>query len=507
MTGWGARLGRLSAQGKWSRKERTRHINFLELTVVHLALQLWQGQMTQKVISVQMDNTTAVAYLIKEGGAQSPVLSDLASKILILAGRHNIVLRPTYLPGLLNMEADALSRQKDSAEWMLTTSVARKLFLVLGYPVVDLFASARTKQVRQYFTTDRHDHRALGTDALHHKWEFRGSPLYAFPPPMLIPLVLARIHQYKTVMIIVTPWWPRSLGVHRSAIATLLQPLSERTIGSDKAVSLFMRAIYLSRPPERRLRPIWDVSSVLRCIEAWGDIADLNRSRLTHRLVMPLTLASARRVSDLFLLRTDNPHLQRLPTKWSFLVAFGAKQERPNHSVPPIVFEKNLECPRLCPILHLEDYLQRTDADRSGSSGASKLWWTTVPPFRPVAKATIARWLVNVLKEAGSSDSAGSTRAAAATWSAAKGVKPSTIMAAADWTAARTMRNHYIRLLPRSVLEHQPTVQDVTLALWTFTFIVISINTCSYLITCICFYIRVDFSCSRLYDRWGTFSH
>ena len=175
----------------------------------------------------------------------------------------------------------------------------------------------------------------------------------------------------------------RSLGVHRSAIATLLQPLSERTIGSDKAVSLFMRATYLSRPPERRLRPIWDVSSVLRCIEAWGDIADLNRSRLTHRLVMLLALASARRVSDLFLLRTDNLHLQRLPTKWSFLAAFGAKQERPNHSVPPIVFEKNLKYPRLCPILHLEDYLRRTDADRSGSSGASKLWWTTVPLSDP----------------------------------------------------------------------------------------------------------------------------
>ena len=256
-TGWGARLGRLSAQGKWSRKERTRHINLLELIVVHLALQLWQGQMTQKMISVQMDNTTEVAYLIKEGGTQSPVLSDLASKILIVSGRHTIVLRPTYLPGLLNMEADALSRHKDSAEWMLTTSVARKLFLVLGYPVVDLFASARTKQVRQYFTTDRHDHRALGTDALHHKWEFRGSLLYAFPPPMLIPLVLARIHQYKTVMIIVTPWWPHAPWLPeliRLSVRLLyrLPDESIQDVTHNKKLSIKMLAWLISSDPARR---------------------------------------------------------------------------------------------------------------------------------------------------------------------------------------------------------------------------------------------------------------
>ena len=238
-----------------------------------------------------------------------------------------------------------------------------------------------------------------------------------------------------------------TIGVHRSAISTLLQPLCERTIGADRAVSLFMRAVYQSRSPTRKIAPIWDVASVLQCVEAWGDIVDLSRPRLTHRLVSLPALASARRVSDLFLLCTDSNHLQRLPSKWSFIAAFGAKQERPHHRVPPIVFEKNVDCPRLCPVLHLQEYMSRTSAERVASSDSTNLWRTTVPPFRPVAKSTIARWLVLFFSEAGAEDSAGSTRAAAATWSATKGVKPSTIMAAADWASAKTMYRHYIRLI------------------------------------------------------------
>ena len=69
------------------------------------------------------------------------------------------------------------------------------------------------------------------------------------------------------------------------------------------------------------------MATVLRHIEAWGGIEHLSRSSLTQRMVMLLAIASARRVSDLCLLRTDVDSLQRTPDKWTFLPAFGAKQE------------------------------------------------------------------------------------------------------------------------------------------------------------------------------------
>ena len=70
LEGWGARLGRLSAQGRWTQAQSQEHINYLELSVVLLALRRWRHQMSQQVISVQMENTAAVAYIVKEGGTQ-----------------------------------------------------------------------------------------------------------------------------------------------------------------------------------------------------------------------------------------------------------------------------------------------------------------------------------------------------------------------------------------------------------------------------------------------------
>ena len=255
-----------------------------------------------------------------------------------------------------------------------------------------------------------------------------------------------------------------SIGVQRSAIAAILQPLAERTIAADRAVSLFMRASFLSRRPPRKLKPIWDVGLVLRLLENWGDTPELPRPQLTYRLIMILALASARRVSDLFLLRIDNDHLQRLPTVWKCLPAFGARQERPHHSTPPVIFSQYLECPRLCPVGHSIEYLRRTSKERVRDK-IFRLFRTTVTPFRPAAKQTMATWLVSVLKEAATMDTAGSTRAAAATWSAARGVNSSTIMAAADWSNVRIMQNHYIRLLPSNALNVEPSVQNAVLHL------------------------------------------
>ena len=249
----------------------------------------------------------------------------------------------------------------------------------------------------------------------------------------------------------------RTIGVHRSAVATLLQPYAPETISEDRRVCRFMRATYLSRPPPRKIKPIWDVATVLRCLEGWGDINNLSRTRLTHRMVMLLAIASAKRVSDLMLLRTDVDSLQQTPDKWVFLPAFGAKQERPNHSVPPLVFTRNGENANICPVSHLSAYMKITESDRKALY-SNVLLLTCIAPSRSAARFTVARWLMLVLRDAGAGDTAGSTRATAATWAMARGVTVNTIMQAADWTSARTMRAHYLRLLPREALVATNTV-------------------------------------------------
>ena len=65
---------------------------------VLIALQQWEYQLKNQTVLLQLDNTTAVAYLLKEGGTQSRSLRYLAAEILILADHHNISVRPSYMP-------------------------------------------------------------------------------------------------------------------------------------------------------------------------------------------------------------------------------------------------------------------------------------------------------------------------------------------------------------------------------------------------------------------------
>ena len=88
--------------------------------------------------------------------------------------------------------------------------VARKIFSTYCLPTIDLFASERSKQVNQYFSTDRRDPHALGIGALQQSWDFKNQLLYAFPPTGVIPLVLRRVYKLSSQMILVTPWWPRA---------------------------------------------------------------------------------------------------------------------------------------------------------------------------------------------------------------------------------------------------------------------------------------------------------
>ena len=78
--GWGAHLDRQVASGLWDLSQATLSINARELLAVHLGLRQFQSSLRGKTVAVFCDNTTAVAYLRKEGGTRSQLLGsgDLA---------------------------------------------------------------------------------------------------------------------------------------------------------------------------------------------------------------------------------------------------------------------------------------------------------------------------------------------------------------------------------------------------------------------------------------------
>lgn len=185
LLGWGAHLQDEWTQGRWSADEASRSINFLELRAIRLALLHFQGRVTGAHILVRMDNTTAKAYLNRQGGTRSRTLMGEASRLFQWAERHVLSIRAEHLAGIHNIAADWLSRQQVAdTEWQLHPEVFHLVTEQLGDPLVDLFAMPNNTQLPRFFT--RHlAPGAEGVDALQNPWP--QGLLYAFPPSSYSP--------------------------------------------------------------------------------------------------------------------------------------------------------------------------------------------------------------------------------------------------------------------------------------------------------------------------------
>ena len=120
--GWGAVCQGTKTGGHWNKEEQQAHINILELKAAYLAIQsyLKACQLTESRILLQMDNTTAVAYINKRGGTKSNKLKQLGLEIWNVCQSKKITLISQHLQGIQNTEEDAEWRQINiRIEWTL----------------------------------------------------------------------------------------------------------------------------------------------------------------------------------------------------------------------------------------------------------------------------------------------------------------------------------------------------------------------------------------------------
>ena len=203
---WGAHLDRQIASSLWDSHQAALSINARELLAVKLGLLQFQSSLQGRTVAVFCDNTTAVAYLRKEGGTRSPHPNTLAQEILRWMKSLSIPLAPQFLPGSNNVLADALSRphQLPHSEWSLNLTVFQSLSRL--WPVqIDLFATSANHRCSIYFSPFR-DPMSAGTDAFLQSWD--GLQAYAFPPVAIIPRVLAKLRASTgTELTLVAPHW------------------------------------------------------------------------------------------------------------------------------------------------------------------------------------------------------------------------------------------------------------------------------------------------------------
>lgn len=154
LQGWGAHCEGSELQGQWTDQEKELHINFLELKTVLLALQGFVQHLRHMVVLVLCDNSTAVAYVAKQGGTRVAANMTLSWEILSFAEMNHITLQIRHIPGDLNVLADRLSRKGQllQGEWSLNPQVFANLCKLLGTPTLDLFATSLNAKLPLYIS-------------------------------------------------------------------------------------------------------------------------------------------------------------------------------------------------------------------------------------------------------------------------------------------------------------------------------------------------------------------
>ena len=155
LVGWGCVCvcKGVSTEGSWTQQERAMHINCLELLAVDLAMRIFLKEHCGVSALLQLDNSTAVAYINNLGGTMSPALTSLAKLLWLWALERDIFLTAQHVPGVFNVIADLESRlQRDRSDWMLAHKVFQRINQAFDPLEVDLFVSRVTHQLPCFFS-------------------------------------------------------------------------------------------------------------------------------------------------------------------------------------------------------------------------------------------------------------------------------------------------------------------------------------------------------------------
>ena len=208
LQGWGAHLEEATTSGLWSGDEKKWHINRLEMEAVILAVSHWLPVLRNSNLLIASDNSTVVWTIKNQGTTGSPFLLRQAFRLFRLLDDNHICARARHIPGCRNVLADALSRpdKPSPTEWMLHPRAFQMVCENHHRPLIDLFATNRNNQLPVY-VSPLPDPQAYAVDALSMSWEDLDA--YAFPPPILMTKVVAKIKTTANLtMILVAPYWP-----------------------------------------------------------------------------------------------------------------------------------------------------------------------------------------------------------------------------------------------------------------------------------------------------------
>jgi len=270
--GWGAVLNGNKIGGRWTPCEACKHINVLELQAALFGLKSFADDYKQTHIQLQLDNTTAVAYINNMGGSKSTELDNLAKELWEWAITRELWVSAVHIPGISNVDADEQSRHfHDKHEWCLNTVIFRDITAEYSDLNIDLFATRLNNKFDTYCSW-KPDPGCSFVDAFSVCWNTYN--FYAFPPFSLIPRCLQKIRKDKTQGILIVPLWPS-----QPWFPLLLQQLYQHPwiVGPDKKL---VQHIAHQEP-----HPLWQNLKLMVC-----PVSGIHSQNTTFLAMLPTSL-------------------------------------------------------------------------------------------------------------------------------------------------------------------------------------------------------------------------
>ena len=247
----------------------------------------------------------------------------------------------------------------------------------------------------------------------------------------------------------------RTIAGYRSMLSSVLAPIDKTLVGQHPYIIRFLKGVYNSRPPVRKLLPEWDLPLVLDMLRQppFEPLKSSNLKYLTWKTVFLIAITTFRRCSDLQSLRIGDESVNIQQKGITFIRHGFSKQDRISHDNSKIfvpAFPKNKQ---LDPKKAIYYYLKRTAEFRTKDKHEeTKLFLAINKPHKPVSAQTISRWIVQLIKKAYKKENRDvgtikghSTRSVGPSWALFKGVSMKNIMDSADWSQPTTFTKFYLK--------------------------------------------------------------
>ena len=202
--GWGAVCCGHEAKGDWNSRLSQKSSNHRELFAILMALETFRNFVRGSTVEILSDNSTAGAYIRNKGGPVTE-LTQIAIAIWGLAEHFHIDLICTHIPGVMNSQADRLSRSPDVHNWMIHPTLFNLLNKRFGPFSIDRFATNMNAHLPR-FNSRYWEPESEGINALAQDWSNDNN--FANPPWALIPQVIAKVIADRAECTVITPVFP-----------------------------------------------------------------------------------------------------------------------------------------------------------------------------------------------------------------------------------------------------------------------------------------------------------